>query len=54
MTFLCGGMPLVGFAIGIWWFRSFGLTSDEHARVLAAIAERRRASSAQRDAEGSR
>jgi Na+/melibiose symporter-like transporter len=54
MTFLCGGMPLVGFAIGIWWFRSFGLTSDEHARVLAAIAERERASSAPRDAGGSR
>jgi len=38
-------MPLFGFAVGMWLFRSFGLTQDEHARVLAALAERERASS---------
>ena len=42
MIFLSGGMPLFGFAVGMWLFRSFGLTQDEHARVLAALAERTR------------
>ena len=39
MIFLSGGMPLLGFAVGMWLFRSFGLTQDEHARVLAALAD---------------
>ena len=56
MTFLCGGMPFIGFAIGMWWFRGFGLTQDEHARVLAALAERQQSASSTppRDAAGSR
>jgi GPH family glycoside/pentoside/hexuronide:cation symporter len=40
MIFLSGGMPLLGFAVGMWLFRGFGLTQDEHARVLAELAER--------------
>jgi len=40
MVFLSGGMPLLGFAVGMWLFRGFGLTQDEHARVLAALAQR--------------
>jgi hypothetical protein len=35
MLFLSGGMPLLGFAAGMWLFRGFGLTQEEHARVLA-------------------
>src|SRR5262245_3133280 len=35
MVFLTGGMPLFGFAVGMWLFRNFRLTEDEHARVLA-------------------
>ena len=42
MIFLTGGMPLLGFAVGMWIFRRFGLTQEEHARVLAALAERER------------
>jgi GPH family glycoside/pentoside/hexuronide:cation symporter len=53
MLVLCGGMPLFGFAVGMWLFRSFALTQDEHARVLVALAERG-ASSRPRDEEGSR
>jgi len=41
MIFLTGGMPVIGFGIGLWLFRSFSLDQDEHARVLAALAERR-------------
>jgi Na+/melibiose symporter-like transporter len=44
MIFLSGRMPLLGFAAGMWLFRSFGLTQDEHARVLAALAQRRASS----------
>jgi hypothetical protein len=41
MIFLSGRMPLLGFAAGMWLFRGFGLTQDEHARGLAALAKRR-------------
>ena len=53
MLFLCGGMPLFGFAVGMWLFRSFGLTQDEHARVLAEL-QRRASSTPTEDAAGSR
>jgi GPH family glycoside/pentoside/hexuronide:cation symporter len=53
MIFLTGGMPLAGFAVGMWIFRSFQLTQDEHARVLVALAERA-SSVGSRDGEGSR
>jgi GPH family glycoside/pentoside/hexuronide:cation symporter len=54
MLFLSGGMPLLGFAAGMWLFRGFGLSQEEHARVLAQIAERRASSPGPPDAAGSR
>jgi GPH family glycoside/pentoside/hexuronide:cation symporter len=56
MVFLCGGMPVLGFAVGMWLFRGFGLTQDEHARVLAALSRRAPGSVMPEppDAEGSR
>jgi len=43
ISFLAGGMPLLGFAAAMLVFRRFSLTQDEHARVLAALAARRSA-----------
>jgi GPH family glycoside/pentoside/hexuronide:cation symporter len=41
MVFLTGGLPVIGLVAGMIVFRRFALTQHEHARVLAALAERR-------------
>ena len=40
MIFLTGGVPILGFAAAIWLFRRFGMTQEEHARILAGLAAR--------------
>jgi GPH family glycoside/pentoside/hexuronide:cation symporter len=40
MLFLMGGMPMIGYGIGMWIFRSFDLSRDEHARIRAEIDAR--------------
>ena len=48
MLFLMGGMPMLGYGIGMWVFRGFDLGHEEHAKIRAeidarALAEARRA-----------
>ena len=40
MVFLMGGMPLVGFVIGMLVFSRFRLTRNEHARLMREIRSR--------------
>lgn len=44
MLFLMGGVPMIGFAIGMFLFRRFDLTRAEHARICAELDARRAAS----------
>ena len=37
MLFLIGGMPVIGFGLGLLAFRHFGLDHAEHARIRASI-----------------
>jgi len=40
MLFLMGGMPIIGYSIGMWLFARFDLDRAEHARILAEIRAR--------------
>lgn len=40
MVLLMGGMPVLGFGVGMLVFRRFRLTQEEHDRVLAALEAR--------------